>query len=390
MLTQLLDRAIHLKPFGLTRIFPKVEGRSFSEHRDKYDTTTLFYDVFRSHDCQHIILIGPKPIGYEKELSAAKFFLEGKKLKAKQRKLKRVHEIWIKVPANKEIASLVMEINNIQVELKVAQETSSRFKGKRVLSTLCVDTPIPWILDWIKFHAVNHGANAVVLFENSIGLDHAQNIHRAIEDADLGIEYEIVHAPFKYGPPYPHEIKFLQRSILQLVRWKYVQTSEALLFCDIDELIICDDGQSIFDHVQKSFLGYYMLRGTWIEPATQLAPEKLASIENRRHFMFQHTSNPPSKTNPKWVAVPSRIPRGMQFKAHGIRPEPKHQALFHPFFSRLRPFLKAGRMCHFWSINTSWAKDRQNIEAVDPKKHVLHKDLNAACMAAFSSPRETD
>ncbi|WP_139201351.1 hypothetical protein [Pseudovibrio axinellae] len=328
-------------------------------------------------------MVGPKPLGFEEKLLKAKFFQGDKLLRARHRKLKQVHEVWIKVSPDQEIAVIDVEINGTHGQLEVSPNPSRDFKGKRVLSTLCKDTPVPWILDWLRFHVTNHGVDALVLFENSEDPAHADDIHQAILQENLKISVEIVHAPFKYGPPKLHAVKFLQRSLLQLLRWKYVQPSEALLFCDVDEFVVCQDGKSIFDGLKKSFLGYFLIPGVWVEPVTQTDQSQLKTLGDRRHHMFQHTMDPPKETHRKWVAAPSRIPKSIQFKAHGVRPEPKYAAWLHPFFTRQKPYLKTSKLFHFRAMSTSWKSDREAISPVSSDKHSLHKDLNTACETAF-------
>ncbi|EEA95334.1 hypothetical protein [Pseudovibrio sp. JE062] len=391
MLTYLTDCVVQLDKFGLKRIFPKHKKHREEDFKDKFDASTLFYDVFRSFDGAHIILIGPKPLGYEAELAKASFAIGSQKLKAKHRKLKQIHEIWIRVSPDQAIDKIDMTLNGVQIQLNVSPSACERFKGKHALSTLCKDTPVPWILDWVRFNVVNHGVNALVLFENSESPKRAQDIHDALEQSDLDIEFEVVHAPFKYGPPKMREIKFLQRSILQLLRWKYVQTTEALLFCDVDEFVVCEKGASVFSGLKDSFLGYFLIPGIWVEPVTNADLSKLKSLDERRHHMFQHTTNPPAVTHRKWVAVPSRIPKNIQFKAHGVRPEPKHAAWLHPFFTRMKPFLRSATLCHFNAISTSWKTDRDEIKQVDTSEHIVHEELQNACEAAFSHKiRETE
>jgi hypothetical protein len=389
MLTYLTDSAVQLETFGLKRIFPASKKHREEDFQDKFDSSTLFYDCFRSFDGKNIILVGPKPLGFENELAKATFSKSDRKLRAKHRKLKQIHEIWIKVAPDQVIDTIDMTLNGVRAQINVSESAAKRFEGKRTLSTLCKDTPVPWVLDWVKFNVVNHGVNALVLFENSQSTQRAHEMYQALEQSGLDIEFEVVHAPFPYGPPQMRDIKFLQRSILQILRWKYVQTSDALLFCDVDEFVICEKGVSIFSGLKDSFLGYFLIPGVWIEPVTNAGISELKSLDDRRHNMFLHTTNPPTATHRKWVAVPSRIPQSIQFKAHGVRPEPKHAAWLHPFFTRLKPFLRSATLCHFNAISTSWKTDRDEIGPVDESKHTLHEGLRNACDAAFSDKTRT-
>lgn len=378
MFSSLTDRAVSLEPFGLKREIPEFEGHKRADYIDRCDLTTLFYDAFESHDGKHIIIVAPKAIGFEKQLKAAKFLIEGKAVKARHRLLKLVHEIWIKRPKVSQANSIDVEVNGFNKRISIDLNRSSAFTNKRMISTLCKDTPISWILDWIEFHKVNQNIDAAVLFENSDTPDHAKNIYNSIKKTFPDLELTVIHAPFPYGPPHILDLGFLQTSLWQLLRWKFAQSVTGLLVCDIDEFVVCEDDISIFDKVQKSFLGYYQFDGEWIEAASTDNIQSLLALSDRRHSMFRHTARPPRKTHRKWVAIPSRIPKDIQFKIHGLRPEPKYAAWLHPFYTRFKGHLKSTKHYHFIAISNSWKSDRNDLDLVDTTVHQLCKPLDKA------------
>lgn len=389
MLTSLTGNRVELAHFHLQRAIPRPEHQRQPDFLDKFDSSTLFYDLFRSHDGQHIIAIAPPPFGYEKQLKKARFTLNGEHtaLKARHRSLSRLHEIWLKVSPEQDISSVDLELNGHKICLTIAPNNAPTFAGRKMLSTICKDTPIPWIIDWVKFHAVNHGADGLVLFENSDTPERAENIAKALEDAHLLAAFQVVHVPFQFGPIHFNGSKrdsdYLQSSLLALLRWKYLQQAKALLYCDIDELIATNDGSSIFDHVQKSMLGYLFIEGVWVETATTTDIKKLNDIEQRRHKHFQHTTSPPRRTHRKWVCVPSKIPMNLQWKIHAIRPEPKYTAFLHPVYTRWKSKLACAQLYHLHAINTGWKYQHDPIKLVDTNVHILDNPLHSAILLAF-------
>lgn len=374
---------VALSTFNLERVIPDVPKKAYEEFIDDCDRTTLFYAVFRSVDRKHVVFIGPPPYGFESVLKKAKFYLYDKRIRAKHRYLSRSYEIWVPVPEGEDLERIEVEMNGKRVKLDVQSNECNRFRGRRVIATLCKDTPVRWIEDWVRFHVVNHGANAVVIFENSSTPEHAACVHSALLALNLDLEVEVVHTPLKYGPPKVSDYKFLQQSLWQYVRWQYAYASEGYLSCDIDELIVCEDDISIFDKVKDSALGYCLIAGIWIEPVTDVAITSLTDLSKRRHHLFRWTKKPPTKTHRKWVAKPSKIPIGLQFKVHAVRPEPKYNAWLHPIYTRFWKFADAAYVCHFRSVNTSWRGDRTAISQIDIETYQEYEPLRIALERAI-------
>lgn len=381
MFSSLTDRAVSLETFGLAREIPEFEGHKRADYIDRCDLTTLFYDAFESDNGKHVIIVAPKAIGFEKQLKAASFYHNGKRLKAKHRALRLVHEIWIKKDPNISIKELHIELDKTRSSFSVAPNGSAKFRSKRVISTLCKDTPIAWIADWLEFHMVNHGVDGLILFENSDLPNHAEQIHQTIKALHPNLSLEVVHAPFKYGPPQILDLGLLQPSLWQLLRWKFTQSVEGLLVCDIDELVVCDDDTSLFDQLQNSHLGYFQISGDWVEGVSTDPIALSGRVEERRHHMFPYMERPPRRTHFKWAVIPSRIPKDIQFKIHGLRPEPKISAWKHPVYARYRPVLKGAKHYHLMPISLSWKFNREAIQSFDKAKHMLCAPLERAFQA---------
>ncbi len=375
MVVSFANSALMLSKFQLERNLNLTNKYKLSEYKDICDETTLFYDAFYSHDNKYIIIMAAPPYGYEDHLLKATFYYDNNKLSAHHRRLKKVYEIWLEAPTSEKISNITVNINSKSAVISISQNQASRFKGARVISTLCKDTPISWISDWLRFHVDNHNVDALILFENSDDPKYAQQIFSHLTNEFPNIEIEVVHVPFKYGPNCVPNLMFLQPSLHQLLRWKYVQNSQGLLVCDIDELVVCEDDKTIFEKLNKCWLGYLLIQGVWVEPATNTKIDNPIDINKLQHSMFLHTNNPPSKTARKWVVKPSRIPRAVQFKIHGMRPEPKIKALWHPLYSRLRPFAKMCKHFHFRSISTSWKSDRSKLIPINNSNHLRNEHL---------------
>lgn len=387
MLIHLKQGAVSLSDYGLKRSYATVKNLSAERYLGFCDETTLFYGGFYSFDGRHIILVGPPPSGFYKALSSARFIYKGRTLRFKIRKLKQALEIWVRIPKdmkpNPMGDEIQLEMNGRTSSLIIGQNNAPRFKGRRVLSSLCKDTPVAWIIDWLQFHITNHGVDALILFENSDTPEHAEKIHQAIEALNLDIVLDVVHVPFKFGPPLVYDYMYLQISLLQYLRWHSLPQAEAVLCCDIDELIITEKGCSVFDSLKNSFFGYYLIAGVWIEPVLDEKSTPPKKLEDLRHTFFTKTTNPYISATRKWIAKPNAIPKKLQLKIHGIRPEPKYVSFLHPLYARFRPFLKGATLCHFKAMSTSWKEDRTTIVQNETDDYKIHNALLKAFKKAF-------
>jgi hypothetical protein len=284
-------------------------------------------------------------------------------------------QIW--VTAEQPIEALRFSSELAETDLQVNSDRNEFFLGMRVLLTENKNNELDWICDWIRFHRDVHGANAVLLYDNSstvYDLNELMSRLQAISGVD---RLCIVSWPFKFGPQgYKGfwDSDFCQYGALENARWRFLQKAKSVLSCDIDELLVTRD-KSIFDLAESSKLGYVSFYGRWIvgvdeetrgkEPSAVKYPDFQYALRFQSEWRPERARDDRCPT--KWAAIPSRCPKTAQWMIHlvgGMTPE--------------RVSLSTACYRHFRQITTHWKYDRSRREKFDPVRHYVDEELKAA------------
>ena len=99
---------------------------------------------------------------------------------------------------------------------------------------------------------------------------------------------------------------------------------------DVDELVVTDDGVSLFDHLARSAEGVLIYPGRWMSNVRNFNPQDI----RHRRYRYYDTGEDPYLT--KWTVVPSRLPETAALGVHTIRnvmtPHPVHPAIIFRHF----------------------------------------------------------
>ncbi|MCG7519377.1 hypothetical protein [Ruegeria sp. Ofav3-42] len=137
--------------------------------------------------------------------------------------------------------------------------------------TLSRDNDLTWIEDFARYHCQVHGLEQILFFDNASSRYGLGDIREALRQG--GINNPIVlSAPFRYGVVSQDRkgkarfnTIFLQTALLNIARLRFLSLARAVLQCDIDELVWCQN-ESIFDLTQKRPTGFVRLDVGWRYP----------------------------------------------------------------------------------------------------------------------------
>lgn len=285
----------------------------------KYDFTTIFYDIYRCG--RYTVFQGPPLFNFRKYIENTEFHADFVKSGGFLVDRKYGSEFWVK----KAYKGVSIKSDISSVDVVVQPDLSDIFKGKRVLYTLSKDNDLLWIKDWIKFHVQNHGADAVLIYDNSSSAYSAAELEEAIVKDFPGLTVRVVNWPFKFGPKIWRRrnadgreerisSKFCQAGALQHARFRLLQKARSVLSCDIDELVYSTRAnRSVFTAVERSLLGSLHFKGRWIEGGK--SADVLPRHADFTHYLKEDRLGCP----PKWAAVPARCARSTTWTAHRVK-----------------------------------------------------------------------
>jgi hypothetical protein len=151
--------------------------------------------------------------------------------------------------------------------------------------------------------------------------------------------------------------------------------AKSFLNTDIDELVVSRRGKSIFEAAERR--GIARFYGTWVP---NIAPDdeqqKASGVIRHRDFkvverpIFSLRRLPRLQANacqPKWAAVPRRVPREAHMTHHRIKR-----------WWRSRLWTDEFTFRHFRGLSTGWKYQRDRRESFDDAKHRADENLRAA------------
>lgn len=355
---------------GLSRTPPRPEADRQDGYLEAFDADTLFYDVFRSG--RDVYLCGPPALDAMERLRACRFLIDGVEVNqaTSLSDRGRTQRSRITKPVLGQELRIASETGEVLATAQIGVDYSKLFSDRKALMTLSKNNDLTWIRDWLEFYHRIHGVDAVVLYDNA-SEEYTLEDLQAVVDSVPGIEASaVVSWPFKYGPGGgPRKIwdsDFCQYSMVEHARWRFLRRAAGVVNADIDELVITDDGRTVFEHAAESEQGVALYSGRWVEKVTETAldPDRTRRfVDYRRHVGHECTT--------KWTMIPARVPDSAQWRVHSIQGLniPKDEGVTHR---------------HFKGINTNWKYDRAE-QVADPEVHVVDDQLVEALARAFSA-----
>ncbi len=370
---------IHLPDFTRLRREPtrpvRLRDKKFEQ---QFDATTLFFDSFRCEDGR-MVLLGPPLFNMAPAFAAMELVALPSRTRCtfEIRHLDRHMQIWPAAPRGTEALRFAGAFGAFEVA--VAPALTSPFRGRRVIFTLSKDNEIEWVRDWVRFNRDIHGADAVLIYDNESSRYTTGELLQAVRSLDGIAEAAVVHWPFRYGPQGTLASGLWDSDFCQLGAWeharrRFLSSARSVMNSDIDELVLCHDGESVFDKAERSRFGIVRYPGRWViatgEPANAALPRHrdfdiaLRPQMQRSRLIFKRDA---LACFPKWTLVPTRCPDRTQWKVHTI-------GGWLP--ARLT---SAGiEFRHFREIGGNWKYERKVRERFNSARHVKDEALRRA------------
>lgn len=344
---------------------------------EEFDAHTFFYDLFIS-DTEHgknLIFVGPPLYNLFQALCRTRIGSRNLASVVSNYYLRdRCCDVWIP-NWNSDVVQLEGDFGSYRLRPQVA--ASNLYKGKRVLYTLSKDNEVGWIIDWVQFHAHNHGANAVLIYDNASAKYTGDDLEKSLRKALPGLEVNVVHWPYKYGPQGVSsdswwDSDFCQAGAFQDARFRFLASASSVLNCDVDEFVVSANGESIFDATERNANGCTVFGGRWISNATNATRPNPKSLSDLRHGYFRYLERGAHNVCPmKWCVVPRQCKLEDQWRTHSVRGKDIASSYSDAFSYR-----------HFRSISTNWKYQRYQPSVFDPKLHQSDEALERAFVRA--------
>lgn len=355
-----------------SRVPPRPELLRNSEYSEKFDYKTLAYDVFNSD--VKLVFSGPPCYGLEDWLSQATFKLDDHQCTEQPyvKSLDRVQRNWIST--DRKVKQLEWIYKDIVFKIDVNENLHQLFKDKNVLFTLSKNNKFEWILDWILFYKKIHGIDALLFYDNQSDNYTLEQLRDYLLAHELGIDIILVPWNYKYGPQggittglakAPWDSDFCQYGMMEHAKERFLKYAQGVVNVDIDELIVCDAGASIFSQLARN--PALQIPGQWIESI----PLEANQDDRFNNFFYYDQSH--SKSDFKWCVNPQRLEDDIQWKVHTIKTKRLIQT-------------KTAYYAHYKAINYNWKLKRTDRIQFNSKIHKLNRHLHKQLSRCFTTP----
>ena len=391
---------VRLSAFGLRRDPPRPAADRRADYERLFDYDTLFYDVFRTAAADEVICLGPPLLNCEPAIAEAVFRIPDMRealrwsYRPPSTHFQPSCQLRLKSPVLVAAQSLVVEIAGRRLEMPVRPSGQSRFAGRRVITTLSKDNPLPWIRDWAAFNVRVHGADAILLYDNVSTTYDADTVVAFLKDLPGLVDILVVPWPFPFGPGTgPRNIQdsfFCQPGALTHARWRYCGHARGVLYTDIDELVVPAAGEPIFDRLERSGKAALVFPGLWVESVgmTVPSPEQMRHSDclygERRQAILRRLSFKRRLLRTKWIVAPERCPDDVEWGVHDlyrVEPQSRRQA------RRWKAMPRDVCYRHFRQINTGWKIPRWVRRRYSPLRHIYDRELARLLAVAFPERR---
>ncbi len=315
---------------------------------NRYDFRTLIYDCHFDPERDEVVLICPSLLNFRPLVEQATFRIDGMTVPIRSiDTLSRGNVVTFRNPAEtpREIA---FSHALFEGALKINPVHHDVFEGTNAIYAISKDNRLEWIRDWLTYYVEEHGANAVVLYDNhstAYTMDALKDAMASVAGID---KVALVRAWFPFGPGGTGNTnfnsKFLHMTMVELGRRRLLGRARAVLNVDIDELVHSRSGRSIFDATVESEQGYVRIDGRW---AFAEAPADGRLVRHADHRFIRSDGRP--KVNRKYCVAPTGPLAGRPWLTHRI-------------VSRRDPTDPDFGFWHFRRITNNWDYDREDFD----------------------------
>lgn len=325
-----------------------------------YDRSTLWYEALWHRG--RVRLICPRPYNLAPLLAQDRLQIDGRPVRGLRHRPQERHDFF-DIPCRTRPSQISVKVDDttaLQTPVNTVEDAAF-FKGKNTVFILSKNNDLHWITDFTRYHCKAHNLQAALFIDNGSDQYEVPEIADAL--ARGGLEHAmLMRLPLRYGArtsktvggQRSHATEFLQMSLLNIARLRFLRSARAVLNCDIDEFVSTDNGQSIFDRAASSPLGLVRFGGLWRYCDPDLP-------DGQRPGFADHcwAPTPEEVCAAKYCVRPRSILGQFPWSVHKL--------------NKLRQNTRYGttraKFWHFRRITTSWKSNIRETGAKTPLSH---------------------
>lgn len=294
---------------------PRPHEKMGPAYLTRYDGHTLAVDVFNAGD--FVRMVGPPLLNLTAEMSNATITFDN--YGCELFNWTDFHKISrARVQKRGSVEEVTLSIGREVLKANVAGDDLSTFEGKNALITMNKNNRLENIADWARNFNLNHGINALILYDNRSYSYSLNDIADVLKGSGLDVVY-LVDWPFKFGNTGGKEqiwdSDFGIYMCWEHARWRFLQRANSVFISDVDEFPVSNSGASLVKLVEKSSHGViaYPVKNVPAVPREGLSPERV-----RLHSDYPYQNRKFGLFSKKIGYQPTRLPEDVQVGNHNF------------------------------------------------------------------------
>ncbi|MCQ9368552.1 glycosyltransferase family 92 protein [Brevibacterium sp. 91QC2O2] len=326
----------------LKRTPPREPDLMEPDYLDKYDMSTVFYDVFPQGT--DLVTVGPPLENFASDIDFSAAHIAESPVQFVSTRLDRTEVgAFAGAPVRPDRVLTLPGIGDAPLN---EVDYLKLLAGSRALITKSKNNRLEWIVDWAKYYVRVHDIDTVIVYDNGSDQYDCDQVLEALSTLNLA-HVIVVNWPFRFGPqgrsaPGKNVLwdsDYCEYGIMEHARRRFLGSARMVINHDIDELLVMESELSLDELLDRSPDGVLSYQGIWVHSGGDLPAGSYSFTDIR---MIDPTERP---TTPKWVIDPGRVSDARQWKTHLIDGIDYEQTV------------SCGHR-HFRQISTNWKFDR--------------------------------
>lgn len=300
------------------RIPPRKEEQQQHNYKSHFDFNTLLADIFQRDT--GVELIGPPLLNLEELFNKSIIKIDGIEYDKNHMKIESIYrKCRILLPKVHDGKKIEIEYEGEVFSRDIQPNHYEVFQSSNVLVTQQRDNPLEWIGYWVSYHIKHHNIDSVIIYDNNSSLYTTIEL-RALLSKIKGLKsFCVVDWDIPYGAV-GGEYQIWDSDFGQYQSWEHAYSrfllkANSVLICDIDELVLHEDGAAIPDILESIE-----------EPVITFKKRQIAEIASYpeyKHLPRMHCLTHLYEDNkplyaPKYAFMPSKVSPDIHLLVHNV------------------------------------------------------------------------
>ena len=299
-------KSVHLPTeSGIRRIIPNLQKFAEGELK-KFDSRTIFFDVFLDTSQRKLLALGPCLLNLKKEILPLEVSVDDQPIKFRLDEVERLvffesqelptnlnENFSLKFKFKTFVRTLELNINESNAWVRESED------AHLTISTLQKDNHIEWIEDWVKWHSRLYGVKRLIFYDN--GSSNREKLLRRLSHLEDEVKVIFVDWNYPYGL---EQYECAQPGSLNHARLAFPIRNSYCINLDIDEFLVMLNNQHLVEYLDqklsKPTLGAVIFSQYLVPNIIHTQSEKIPRF-HQFPYRFRHFGKP--SRNQAWSEV---------------------------------------------------------------------------------------